>query len=681
MSKEFSIEKKQLRKIYLEKIYAHEHVNHAILNVLDIDIYSKDKSLFSNLTRSVRQSLLDDNITLTTEQFKCLDILSGSNLFLSAPTSFGKTFVGLEYIARNVNSLNNIVFVVPTISLMNELRSKCYKYFGTHFTLITSTSELELGMHSHKKIIIIVPERINSELFQSYFACNPIDFLMYDEIYKLNYSEQERNDNSRIIKMNYIYKFLIDHSRKILLLGPFIRDVSFNKSNLKIEKFVTNLNLIRNEFVLGEDYDSFFTNEGDKKFIFFKSPASIVKFLGDKQYPMNKVSIDETVIEWISKNIHPDWYYIEYLKHGVGIHHGKTPLFLRKYIEDEYCNGSIHTILCTSTLIEGINTPTNTLVIYDKPRDSFQLSNLIGRVGRLNVDSPQTGKIIMLSKEIMEMIDEDNWIDLQILYECDDILTTSLEDESLYLDKIDILNEMHEDKSKEIDNLKKSLLDNYNIEYTTVLTQGIEFKFLKSFIDNFNSITTQPTESETLNIIIKYLFKQDFYKIKDRTAEDYSDNINDSFLGVNTLYRMLMFSGNKKKIINEFTSNHKNFIYDDINKYIDLLFAFDEFIKFHLAKVVDIFDLFRESEKFNNNENFSFVQLVHRIVKYCDSKDGYYKVLIDLGFPQEDISFVCNDISKYSKMKSTEAKLKEFKKTKNYNSLSPFGKKIIEKIP
>ena len=48
---------------------------------------------------------------------------------------------------------------------------------------------------------------------------------------------------------------------------------------------------------------------------------------------------DEEIVEWMSKNVHENWYYIDYLKKGIGIHHGNTPIFFRKYIEDEYANG------------------------------------------------------------------------------------------------------------------------------------------------------------------------------------------------------------------------------------------------------------------------------------------------------------------------------------------------------
>lgn len=55
-------------------------------------------------------------------------------MLLSAPTSFGKTFIALEYMARA--TFSNIVFVVPTLALMNELSSKIRKSLEKNITLL-----------------------------------------------------------------------------------------------------------------------------------------------------------------------------------------------------------------------------------------------------------------------------------------------------------------------------------------------------------------------------------------------------------------------------------------------------------------------------------------------------------------------------------------------------------------
>lgn len=246
--------KKELRNELLLNIYRDNDVPNAFLSVTDLDIYSKDSSFFSKIGKAIRTSFLDSEIILTNEQEECLNLLSKQNLFISAPTSFGKTFIALEYIARNSVDIDDVIFVVPTIALMNELRRKCFHYFKDIYTLITSDSELEEYYSEKKKIIIVVPERINARLFQKYLSTHNINLLIYDEIYKLNADPNINTNNARLIKMNYTYKYLIEKSEKILLLGPFIKDVKFSRSNLKIQKFITNLNLVYNDVKFDESF-------------------------------------------------------------------------------------------------------------------------------------------------------------------------------------------------------------------------------------------------------------------------------------------------------------------------------------------------------------------------------------------------------------------------------------------
>ncbi|MGL5257640.1 MAG: DEAD/DEAH box helicase, partial [Proteocatella sp.] len=163
MKNKFDLNMDKLRKDLLKNIYEGNHVTDAELNLTDLAIYSNNNSLFSKLSRALNLSELDENICLTNEQVECLSILEDNNLFLSAPTSFGKTYIALEYISRNTSRLNNIIFVVPTISLMNELRKKCYTFFNKEYILITSDAELEQYYYESKKIMIVVPERISTK--------------------------------------------------------------------------------------------------------------------------------------------------------------------------------------------------------------------------------------------------------------------------------------------------------------------------------------------------------------------------------------------------------------------------------------------------------------------------------------------------------------------------------------
>ena len=216
-----------------------------------------------------------------------------------------------------------------------------FHYFGDEYVCITSEAELDKNLDNSKKIMILVPERINTKKIREYLNDVSIDFAVYDEIYKLNVTMDIDKDNSRLIIMNQTYKYLIENAKKLLLLGPFIKDVSFERSNIKIQKYITNLNLVYNE-IKNLDNNNYLNNNTKKQFVYFKSPKSITNYL--KGYEKNlsilkDVDYDNEIVKWMIENVHKDWDYIDFLKKGIGIHHGNTPIFLRKYIEEEYSKG------------------------------------------------------------------------------------------------------------------------------------------------------------------------------------------------------------------------------------------------------------------------------------------------------------------------------------------------------
>ena len=67
----------------------------------------------------------------------------------------------------------------------------------------------------------------------------------------------------------------------------------------------------------------------------------------------------------------------------------------------------------------------------------------------------------MLKEEIKQLYDPNEWIELNILFEQDEMITRNKEDERLYLEKI-----ADEEIEKNINNLEEKLKKTYNIEYS-----------------------------------------------------------------------------------------------------------------------------------------------------------------------------------------------------------------------
>jgi Helicase conserved C-terminal domain len=93
---------------------------------------------------------------------------------------------------------------------------------------------------------------------------------------------------------------------------------------------------------------------------------------------------------WMAANYHPRWRAARALKGGVAVHHGQLPRALGQYAVGAFERGEVNFLVCTPTLIEGVNTKAKNVVIYDQtigtrtPIDLFTYNNIRGRSGRMS---------------------------------------------------------------------------------------------------------------------------------------------------------------------------------------------------------------------------------------------------------------------------------------------------------
>lgn len=120
--------------------------------------------------------------TLHREQSSVLSkLLSGRSIAVSAPTSFGKSFIIDAFIAAKRPS--NVVIIVPTIALMDETRRRLYKKFSREYGIVT-VPDTTL---SERNILIFPQERAFGYLNK----IDKIDLLVADEFYKASLSHDK----------------------------------------------------------------------------------------------------------------------------------------------------------------------------------------------------------------------------------------------------------------------------------------------------------------------------------------------------------------------------------------------------------------------------------------------------------------------------------------------------------
>ena len=689
-----------MRENYLKCYYDEQNnLDDTSLQALGLNMYIKKQNIRLSLYNSFCRSLYDNNVVMHPQQIECLNyLLKGENLLISAPTSFGKTFVALEYISRK--KCNNIVFVVPTLALMNELFSKIRKNFGDYYNIVQNGYE----NINDRNIIIIVPERADVELLSK---ISSVDLLVFDEIYKLqrtNQRENSRNDDKRIISLNRGYFELVNRSKQVLLLGPFIKDIAFERTQLmeNITKYITDYSPVYTKIIFMEEKDEFVYDEIDNdnaKSIYFNDPHSIYEFCVKMLVNVELEDESNSLTNWCDKYITEKWLPSELLKKGIGIHHGKLPGFMRKYIENLYNSNDIYTILCTSTLLEGINTPTSELIVYDSNNlSAFKLNNLIGRVGRLN--SFQKGLVYLFDKDLQKyLIGNDKYEEITIVAETNDI--TDLE-EAVYL-------------NKSIDDLDEDNLDLYNrlieilARYGKTLedlknTDGFVIREFIQLFDNLDSILLKADKYIKAEEKEKYLIKNDiiesFVKIIKYTRQYMLVEINNNLpkkkriKGVVCVSKLLNLKPESiyQRIQKEIKEHQADMDEATLNLFIDYLFdlAFS-YIKYDLTRMVRYFDFIFSKEYLENKNNLkdkiAVIESIflHRLRIYCCDNDLLLKILIDLDLPYRDAKEISkmlveldkDNISTSTVMDMLEFKYDEILKSKKIDNVSKDLLKIL----
>ncbi|MEM7244582.1 MAG: helicase-related protein [Acidobacteriota bacterium] len=103
-------------------------------------------------------------------------------------------------------------------------------------------------------------------------------------------------------------------------------------------------------------------------------------------------------------HIHRDYTLAETVTSGVGFHYGPMPEILRREQERLFADGTLPILVCTATLLEGVNLPCRLLVVRGPkegrktPMAPQTFWNLAGRAGRLGKD--KSGTVVVIDPHI-----------------------------------------------------------------------------------------------------------------------------------------------------------------------------------------------------------------------------------------------------------------------------------------
>lgn len=387
-----------------------------------LPLFINQKSLFQNLLRSaglypyikkyfvdlsperefvldVYKSNFDDNFIFHSVQARVFNlIISGKNVVLSAPTSMGKSAIVDALIAER--KFKNIVIVVPTIALIDETRRRINQRFGFEYQIIHHGSQQR---RKEKVIYIFTQERVNER-----DDLNNVDLFIIDEFYKLADTKDELS-RPRAFALNIALSKLLTVSKQFYMTGPYIdaiqglnslkREFTFIPSDFK----TVALNIYKYEIAANDtvnknkELERIIESYKGQTIIYCKSSSSIAKVirfltgLNTRNQSNFLASCDEPLrkyYRWLKRNYGEDWGGTCALANGIGVHYGALPRAIQQKTVELFNKKQIKFLLCTSTMIEGVNTSAENIVIYDNrngtPKvDSFTHKNISGRAGRM----------------------------------------------------------------------------------------------------------------------------------------------------------------------------------------------------------------------------------------------------------------------------------------------------------
>ncbi|RIJ28648.1 DEAD/DEAH box helicase [Henriciella algicola] len=311
-------------------------------------------------------------------------LLDGNNVILSAPTSFGKTLLVDALIASK--RPKRVLITVPTIALLEERRRALSKRFPD-YQIITQTFQ---ELSESPAIIVGTQERI---LERHYVP--DVDLFIIDEFYKLDLTSGDMRAQS----LNLLLTNYIDSAAQIYLLGPSIQKNPINEQiHQNIEFVRTDYSPVAADIIKldppGTDPDKLaqvLNNESSAScLVYCRSPKS-ARTVAREQIARGVTSTSDLlrrIADWMRSSYHPNWYVADALEAGIGIHHGRIPRAIAHLMVRLFNAGEIKILLCTSSLIEGVNTVAEVVVIYDKyistrKLDRFTFDNIKGRAGRM----------------------------------------------------------------------------------------------------------------------------------------------------------------------------------------------------------------------------------------------------------------------------------------------------------
>ncbi|MCL2296246.1 MAG: DEAD/DEAH box helicase [Methanomassiliicoccaceae archaeon] len=393
------------------------------MNVADIDV-----------DKRVRDILIKEGIAeLYPSQAEAMPIaISGRNLIAAMPTASGKSLVGyIPAVDTVLRKKGKVLYIVPLKALASEKKDDLDKFSELGVKVMMSTGDLDSddGRLSDSDIIVATSEKVDSMMRHGSKWIDEVRLVIADEIHLIH--DPGRGPTLEVILTKLMLK---NRDTQFIALSATISNAvdlaQWLSAELAISDWRPTLlkeGVYYNGEITFDDFSSLevpqskdniwdmieqVVKEGGQCMVFVntrRSTESLAVKYSEKMKAFAGRELSEKEIDALEGDAETTSVGKKLsacVKCGMAFHNAGLTYKQRKYVEDNFRNGSIKCIVATPTLAAGINLPARRVIVRDTyrfesnagnvPISVMEVKQMCGRAGRPGYDP--YGEAVLVGK-------------------------------------------------------------------------------------------------------------------------------------------------------------------------------------------------------------------------------------------------------------------------------------------
>jgi hypothetical protein len=383
--------------------------------------------------------ILEDHSVLTVNRFQrrfWTEVAGNEWTSFSAPTSAGKSYILTQWVVDLLRRrpMATVVYLVPTRALIGQVEADLNQLIRDAEIEKASVSSLPLArslVAGEANVFVFTQERLH--IFMNALS-GPLQVaaLIVDEAHKVGDRERgvllqqvieavvESNPNAKVVfasPMTNNPEVLLADARTATVTESFVsEDVTVNQNLLWAsqvprhpKRWEVALCLHGRQIGVGEVDLPEKPDPPTKRLPFVAyalggdHPGNVIYVNGAADAEKAAVQLFDlrgpecgitdspeldALIDLARRTVHREFRLARVLRRGIAFHYGNLPLLIRTEIERLFSAGTIQYLICTSTLVEGVNMACRNMFLRGpkkgrgNPMSAEDFWNLAGRAGR-----------------------------------------------------------------------------------------------------------------------------------------------------------------------------------------------------------------------------------------------------------------------------------------------------------